>query len=67
MFQVDFCKCKSLTKPTFYNERFYSSMCQVYSTKEKVDLFFGDAFWIYNDLYAITSYMYISLKFLMKK
>jgi hypothetical protein len=30
-------------KPTFYNVTFDSSMCQVYSTKDKVDLFFGDA------------------------
>jgi hypothetical protein len=30
--------------PTFYNVTFDSNMCQVYSTKEKVDLFFGEAF-----------------------
>jgi hypothetical protein len=43
-------------------------MCQVYFTKKKIDLFFGDAFeYIYNNIYAITSYMYISLNFLMKK
>jgi hypothetical protein len=56
-----------LLKPTFYSVRFDSSMCQVYSTKDKVDLFFGDALEYTNDLYIITSYMYISLKFLMKK
>jgi len=27
----------------FCSIRFYSNMCQVYSTKKKVDLFFSDA------------------------
>jgi hypothetical protein len=31
-------------KPTLCSVRFASTMCQVHSTKEKVDLFFGDAF-----------------------
>jgi hypothetical protein len=31
-------------KPTFYNVTFDSSMCQVYSTKKKVDLFFDETF-----------------------
>jgi hypothetical protein len=35
--------------------------------KKKVDLFFGEVPWLYNDVYVITSYMYISLNFLMKK
>jgi len=42
-FQVDFSKCKWLLKLTFCSLRFDSNMCQVYSTKEKIDLFFGDA------------------------
>jgi len=41
-------------------------MCQVYFTKEKVDLFFGEAF-KHNDLYAITSYIYIFIKFSNEK
>ncbi len=40
-------------------------MCQVYSTKKKIDLVFGDAL-EYKDFYATTSYMYISLNFLIK-
>jgi hypothetical protein len=28
----------------FYNVTFDSSMCQVYFTKEKIDLIFGEAF-----------------------
>jgi len=31
-------------KTSFCNVRFNSSMCHIYPTKEKVDLFFGDAF-----------------------
>jgi hypothetical protein len=42
-------------KITFYNVTFDSNMCEVYSTKKKIDLYFGEAPWIYNDQYAITS------------
>jgi hypothetical protein len=42
-------------------------MCEIYSTKEKVDLFFDEAFQYTMIFYAITSYMHISLNFLLKK
>jgi hypothetical protein len=31
-------------KTYFYNVTFYSNMCQVYFIKEKINLFFGEAF-----------------------
>jgi hypothetical protein len=31
-------------KPTFCNVTFDSNVCQVYSTKEKVNIFFGEVF-----------------------
>jgi hypothetical protein len=47
-------------KPTFCNVRFDSSVCEIYSTKEKVDLFFGDAF----ENTMIFMYIYIHVYFI---
>ncbi len=43
-FQINFYKCKELLKLTFCSARFDSNMCQIYYTKKKIDLFFGDTF-----------------------
>jgi hypothetical protein len=53
-------------KSTFCSVTFVSSMCQVYSTKEKVKLYLLCFFWIYNDLYVIASQIY-SIKFSNEK
>jgi hypothetical protein len=41
--KICFSKFKYPLQPTFYNVTFDSSMCQVYSTKEKIDFSFSEA------------------------
>jgi hypothetical protein len=53
-------------KPTFCSVTFVSSICQVYSTKDRVKLYLLCFFWIYNNLYVITSQIY-SIRFSNKK